>query len=77
MKGRSIKRDRMETTRMDDRNCRSEFATDLNMNESNYRGLLFRFTRSSDRIRGICGDSNLVIMQMRGEIDKVSILQAS
>ena len=37
-----------------------------------YRGLLLGFDLLADQTRGriiICGDSNLVIRQMRGEID--------
>ena len=53
----------------------SEFVADLTVNEAEYRGLLLSFDlldRLADQTRGrviICGDSNLVIRQMRGEID--------
>ena len=50
----------------------SEFAMDLTVNEAEYRGLLLGFDllvdQTSERVI-ICGDSNLVIKQMRGEID--------
>ena len=50
----------------------SEFATDLTVNEAEYRGLLLSFDLLASQTRGrviICGDSNLVIRQMRGEVD--------
>ena len=50
----------------------AEYAADLTVNEAEYRGLLLSFDLLADRTRGsiiICGDSNLVIRQMRGEID--------
>lgn len=50
----------------------SEYATDLTVNEAEYRGLLLCFDLLADQAKGrviICGDSNLVIRQMRGEID--------
>ena len=50
----------------------SEYATDLTVNEAEYRGLLLGFDLLENQTRGrviICGDSNLVIRQMRGEID--------
>ncbi|CAI5722522.1 unnamed protein product [Peronospora farinosa] len=50
----------------------SEYATDLKVNEAEYRGLLLGFDLLENQTRGrviICGDSNLVIRQMRGEID--------
>ncbi|KAL4140614.1 hypothetical protein PRNP1_014895 [Phytophthora ramorum] len=50
----------------------SEFADDLTVNEAEYRGLLLGFKLLSDQNKGrvvICGDSNLIIRQMRGEID--------
>ena len=50
----------------------SKFATDLTVNEAEYRGLLLGFDLLAGQTRGrviICGDSNLVIRQMRGEID--------
>ena len=57
----------------------SEFVADLTVNEAEYRGLLLCFDLLADQTRGrmiICGDSNLVIRQMRGEIDcKASGLQ--
>ena len=42
------------------------------MNEAEYRGLILGLDFPADQTRGrviICGDSNLVIRQMRGEID--------
>ena len=42
------------------------------MNEAEYRGLLLLFDLLADQSRGciiVCGDSNLVIRRMRGEID--------
>ena len=50
----------------------SEFAKDLTVNEAEYRGLLLSFDLLADQTRGCvinCGDSNLVIRQMREEID--------
>uniref|UniRef100_H3H554 Uncharacterized protein n=1 Tax=Phytophthora ramorum TaxID=164328 RepID=H3H554_PHYRM len=50
----------------------SEFTVDLTVNEAEYRGLLLGFKLLSDQDKGrviICGDSNLIIRQMRGEID--------
>ena len=50
----------------------SKFATDLTVNEAEYRRLLLGFDLLTGQTRGrviICGDSNLVIRQMRGEID--------
>ena len=50
----------------------SKFAVDLTVNEAEYRGLLLSFDLLANLTRGrviICGDSNLVIRQMRGEID--------
>ena len=50
----------------------SEFAPDLTVNEAEYRGLLLCFDLLTNQTRGrvtICEDSNLVIGQMRGEID--------
>ena len=53
----------------------SDFAIDPTVNEAYYHGLLLSFDlldRLADQTRGrviICGDSNLVIRQMRGEID--------
>uniref|UniRef100_H3H5Y4 Uncharacterized protein n=1 Tax=Phytophthora ramorum TaxID=164328 RepID=H3H5Y4_PHYRM len=49
----------------------SEYMPDLTVNEAEYRGLLLCFGLLSTMDRGrvvICGDSNLVIRQMRGEI---------
>ena len=49
-----------------------EYTPDLTVNEAEYRGLLLSFDLLADQARGrviICGDSNLVIRQMRGEID--------
>ncbi|KAE9295596.1 hypothetical protein PR003_g23975 [Phytophthora rubi] len=52
--------------------ARSEYAYGLTVNEAEYRGLLLRM----DLLEGenqqrlvVCGDSNLVIRQVRGEID--------
>ena len=53
-------------------NVAAEYATDLTVNEAKYRGLLLGFDLLADQARGriiICGDSSLVIRQMRGEID--------
>jgi len=50
----------------------SEFAPDLTVNEAEYRGLLLCFDLLETLDRGrliVCGDSNLIIRQMRGEID--------
>ena len=50
----------------------SEYAINLTVNEAEYRGLLLGFDLLADQTRErvvICGDSNLVIRQMRGEID--------
>ena len=50
----------------------SEVLPDLTVNEAEYRGLLLCFDLLTDQTRGrviICGDSNLVIRQIRGEID--------
>ena len=50
----------------------SEFKPDLTVNEAYYQGLLLSFDLLADQARGwviICGDSNLVIRQVRGEID--------
>ena len=50
----------------------AEYVTDLTMNEAEYRGSLLGFDLLSDQARGhviICGDSNVLIRQMRGEID--------
>ena len=52
--------------------ARSRFVTDLSVNEAEYNGLLLsiELLGGLDRKRVIiCGDSNLVIRQMRGEID--------
>ena len=49
----------------------AEYATDLIVNEAEYGGLLLGFDLLADQKRGriiICGDSDLVIRQMRGEI---------
>ena len=49
-----------------------EYAKDLTVNEAEYHGLLLGFDLLADQTRGriiICGNSNLVIWQMRGEID--------
>ena len=53
-------------------NVAAEYATDLTVNEAKYRGLRLGFDLLADQARGriiICGDSSLVIRQMRGEID--------
>ncbi|POM64178.1 Reverse transcriptase [Phytophthora palmivora] len=50
----------------------SEYKLDLTVNEAEYHGLLLCLDLLSDMDRGrliICGDSNLVIRQMRGEIE--------
>ncbi|POM73861.1 Reverse transcriptase [Phytophthora palmivora] len=50
----------------------SDYSEDLTVNKAEYRGLLLCFDLLSASDRGrvvICGDSNLVIRQMRGEID--------
>ncbi|OWY96863.1 reverse transcriptase, partial [Phytophthora megakarya] len=50
----------------------SEHMPNLTVNEAEYRGLLLCFDLLSTQARGrvvFCGDSNLVIRQMRGEID--------
>jgi hypothetical protein len=50
----------------------SEFAPDLTVNEAEYRGMLLCFDLLGTLDRGrliVCGDSNLIIRQMRGEID--------
>ena len=50
----------------------SRYAHDLTVNEAEYNGLLLCFELLADLDRGrviLCGDSNLVIRQMRGEID--------
>ena len=50
----------------------AECATDLTVNEVEYHGLLLHFDLLVDLTRGsiiIYGDSNLVIRQVRGEID--------
>ena len=50
----------------------SRFVTDSTENEAEYNGMLLCFDLLADLDRGrviICGDSNLVIQQMRGETD--------
>ena len=50
----------------------SRYATNRTVNEAEYIGLLLCFYLPADLERGqviICGDSNLVIRQVRGEID--------
>ena len=50
----------------------SKFVSDLAVNEAEYRGLLLCFDLLTDQTRGgviICGDSNVKVNQMRGEID--------
>ena len=58
----------------------SACTSDLNIDEAEYRGLLLGFDLLTDQTRGraiICDDSNLVIRQMRGDIDcKASGLQS-
>ena len=52
-------------------NVAAEYATYLTVNEAEYRGLLLGFDFLADQARGliiICGDYNLVMRQMRGEI---------
>ncbi|OWZ13092.1 reverse transcriptase [Phytophthora megakarya] len=52
--------------------AKSEHQPDLTVNEAEYRELLLCFNLLSTQARGrvvFCGDSNLVIRQMRGEID--------
>ena len=53
-------------------NVAAEYATDLTVNDAEYRGLLLGFDLLDDQARGriiICGDSDLVIRQICGEID--------
>ena len=53
-------------------NAAAEYATDLTVNEAECRGLLLGCDRLADPTRGriiICGDFNLVIRKMCGEID--------
>ncbi|ETM48791.1 hypothetical protein L914_06727 [Phytophthora nicotianae] len=50
----------------------SKYLPDLTVNEAEYQGLLLGFDLLSSLDRGrliICGDSNLVVRQMRGEIE--------
>ena len=50
----------------------SEYAADLTVNAAEYRGMLLGLDLLDGQTRGrviICGDSNLVIRQMRGEMD--------
>ena len=50
----------------------SRYAHYLTVNEAEYNGLLLCFELLADLYRGriiLCGDSNLVIRQMSGEID--------
>ena len=50
----------------------AKYTTDLTVNEAEYHGLLQGFNLSTDqtlRRSIICGELNLVIRQMRGEID--------
>ena len=50
----------------------SRYALDLTVNEAEYYDLLLCFELLANLDRGrviLCGDSNLVIRQMRGEID--------
>ena len=51
----------------------SEFATDQIVNEAEYKGIVLCFDLLINQTRGrliIYGDSNLVIRQMRSEIDR-------
>ncbi|KAE8982300.1 hypothetical protein PR001_g23772 [Phytophthora rubi] len=51
---------------------RSEYADGLTVNEAEYRGLLLCMDLLEGEIQQrlvVCGDSNLVILQVRGEID--------
>ncbi|ETM55510.1 hypothetical protein L914_01273, partial [Phytophthora nicotianae] len=51
----------------------SKYLPDLTVNEAEYQGLLLVFHLLSSCYWGcliICGDSNLVIRQMRGEIER-------
>ena len=53
-------------------NVAADYATDLTVNEAKHRGLLLGIDLLADQARRriiICGDSSLVIRQMRGEID--------
>ena len=57
---------------MEESDCCSRYAADLTVNEAEYREFLLGFDLLADQTRGriiICGNSNLVIRQMRGEID--------
>ena len=50
----------------------SELVSDLTVNKAKDREPLLCFNLLTDQTRGrviICGDSNLLIRQMRGEID--------
>ena len=50
----------------------SKYVLDLTVNKAEYNGLLLCFELIADLDRGqviLCGDSNLVVRQMRGEID--------
>ena len=50
----------------------SRYVLDLTVNEAEYNGLLLCFELLANMDRGrviLCGDSNLVIRQMHGEID--------
>ena len=53
-------------------NVAAEYATDLTVNEAEYRGLLLDVYLLADQAWGriiICGDSSLVIRQMSGDFD--------
>ena len=53
-------------------NVVAKYATDLTVNEVEYRGLILGFDLLADQAQGriiICGDYNLIIRHMRGEID--------
>ncbi|POM71072.1 LOW QUALITY PROTEIN: Reverse transcriptase [Phytophthora palmivora] len=56
----------------------TKYKLDLTLNEAEYHGLLLCLDLLSDMDRGrliICGDSNLVIRQMKGEIECKALLR--
>ena len=60
---------------MEDSDCCSRICDRIDKNEAEYRGMLLGFDLLADRTRGsiiICGDYNLVIRQMRGEINFIA-----
>ena len=62
----------METSKMDVILVESRYMTNLTVNKAEYNDLLLFFDLLANLDRGrviICGDSNLLIRQMRGEID--------